>query len=139
MEDILHTYHHDLFLSENTTYTQGFYFIVMRLLIIACFSIKGFTPSCRKLYYIPIFARTLSVRNTIIVKHWYSKDSILKQCCPPSIDSFNSSKPLCTAVSLLENSYIFQRDAALLYNFIQLQVSLRILYIQGQAYSGRGC
>ena len=31
---ILHTYNHDLFLSKNTTYTQGFYFIVMLFFVL---------------------------------------------------------------------------------------------------------
>ena len=52
---------------------------------------QRFTSYCRK-FSIPILAPTLSARNTILIVHWYSKDSILKQCCPPSIDSFNSSK-----------------------------------------------
>ena len=33
---ILHTYNHDLFLSKNTTYTQGFYFIVLRFFVYKC-------------------------------------------------------------------------------------------------------
>ena len=37
-------------------------------------------------------APTLSLRITMIIKNRYSKDSILKCCCPSSIDSFTSFK-----------------------------------------------
>ena len=48
---ILHTYNHDLFLSKNTTYTQGFYLIVLCFFVCNCFSIKWFTPLWRKLCF----------------------------------------------------------------------------------------
>ena len=103
---ILHTYNHDLHLSKKSTYTQGFYFIVMFLRIIAWFQPTGPLP-CEG-----VFAHTCSdTFFTTVGQNGYSKASILSQRCPPSRISFTSSTKLRTAVTLFENNSIFLSKA----------------------------
>ena len=51
---------------KNTTYTQGFYFIVMCLCIIAWFSTKWFTPFMKEALH--ILAPTLSLKECFAVQ-----------------------------------------------------------------------
>jgi hypothetical protein len=60
-----HTYNHDLSLSTNTTYTEGFYFIVM-LFLYYCMVFNQIVHSLVK-EPLHILARRLSLRNAIII------------------------------------------------------------------------
>ena len=90
MEGILHTYHNDLGLSKNTTYTQGFYFIVMHLCIIACCSITWFTPMFIK--FIINYGRQKSSKSRFTQR--FQQLRLLRHCS--SLWTNNSRAGTCT-------------------------------------------
>ena len=98
--NIAHKKNHDLYRSNKTTYTQGFYFIVIWL--------PGF-QSHASLPFEGGFVHTCS--HTFVKKYHgrskWSKESILSQRCPPSIIPFTCLTECCTAASLFENDFLF--------------------------------